>query len=169
MPVGEGLQDHPLAVFWLGLRPAAWPGVDERQTNCVVRFSTGLESGIDNDLAFISQNQTQQAGHAVDEALAGRPATGSWGIGTGAGGRERGMLCAERRARSAVLAGSPGDRRRRRQQGSSGRRGGAHGVQCASPPPPASGALSSDRARRAEASTERGVGKEVGVVLSGDV
>ncbi len=98
LPVGQGLQDHPLAVLWLVLRPAAWPGVDERQTNCVVRFSTGLEPGVDNDLALISQNQTQQAGHAVDEALAGhagRPATGSWGIGTGAGGRERGMLCVQ--------------------------------------------------------------------------
>ncbi len=98
LPVGEGLQDHPLAVFWLALRPGAVPDPDERQTNCVVRCSTGVEGGVDNDLALISQNQSQRAGHPVDKALAGHGgmgATGTWGIGTGAGGRERGMLCVQ--------------------------------------------------------------------------
>jgi 5-(hydroxymethyl)furfural/furfural oxidase len=111
LPVGEGLQDHPLAVFWLALRPEARPDIDDRQTNCVVRCSSGVDGGVENDLAFISQNQTQRAGHAVTEALAGRHTqpTGTWGIGTG-GGTALGMLCVQlnqQHSRGSLRLASP--------------------------------------------------------------
>jgi len=43
LPVGEGMQEHPLALFWLFLRRETHPGLDARQTNCCLRYSSGLE------------------------------------------------------------------------------------------------------------------------------
>jgi choline dehydrogenase/5-(hydroxymethyl)furfural/furfural oxidase len=111
LPVGVGLQDHPLALFWLALRPEARPDIDERQTNCIVRYASGLEGGVENDMALISQNQTQRVGHAVTEALAGRHTapTGTWGIGSG-GGTALGMLCIQlnqQRSRGSLRLASP--------------------------------------------------------------
>ncbi|MFI9386592.1 GMC family oxidoreductase [Kutzneria sp. NPDC052558] len=80
LPVGEGFQDHPLALFWLQLRPGVRPcGVDSRQYNCCVRFSSGLAG--ENDLMMVHMNRPPAMG---DESGAPAPtSTGTWGVGLG--------------------------------------------------------------------------------------
>jgi choline dehydrogenase-like flavoprotein len=92
LPVGEGLQDHPLALFWLHLRPEACPDLDARQTNCCLRYSSGLAGAGDNDMMIVSINQTLSP---ADLTAAGADsAVGTWG---GAGGGRTvggpGLLC----------------------------------------------------------------------------
>jgi choline dehydrogenase/5-(hydroxymethyl)furfural/furfural oxidase len=92
LPVGMGMQEHPLALFWLHLVGEATPGIDERQTNCCLRYSSGLEDADENDMMIVAVNQTL-ASAEVDAALAGGNASGTWG---GAAGGERigpGLLC----------------------------------------------------------------------------
>ena len=89
----------------------AWADIDDRQTNCIVRYSSGLDGGVDNDMAFISQNQTQGAGHAVTEALGGSRRPPVHGASArGAGGRGRGLLCVQlnhERSRGSLRLASP--------------------------------------------------------------
>ncbi len=56
LPVGEGLQDHPNAVFWVRLRPEARPELDDRHTNCCVRYSSGLAGAGENDMTIVAMN-----------------------------------------------------------------------------------------------------------------
>ena len=110
LPVGESLQDHPLALFWLTLRPDAWADIDDRQTNCIVRYSSGLDGGVENDMAFISQNLTQDTGHRRHRGARRRRPTGTWGIGRGGGGRGRGLLCVQlnhEQSRGSLRLASP--------------------------------------------------------------
>ena len=91
LPVGHGMQEHPLALFWLQLREDALPGIDDRQTNCCLRYSSGLEGAGENDMMVVAVNQTL-ASDEIDAALAGEGG-GTWG---GVSGGERvgpGLLC----------------------------------------------------------------------------
>jgi 5-(hydroxymethyl)furfural/furfural oxidase len=95
LPVGEGMQEHPLALFWLFHRPDAHPGLDARQTNCCLRYSSGLEGAGENDMMIVSVNQTLALPPDVTSHLAAdQSAAGTWG---GAGGGEApggpGLLC----------------------------------------------------------------------------
>ena len=94
LPVGEGMQEHPLALFWLFHRPDAHPGLDARQTNCCVRYSSGLEGSGENDMMIVSINQTLALPPEVTSHLVADRAAGTWG---GAGGGEApggpGLLC----------------------------------------------------------------------------
>jgi len=94
LPVGEGMQEHPLALLWLFARPEAQPGLDARQTNCCLRYSSGLEGAGENDMMIVSVNQTLALPHDVTSALAADGASGTWG---GAGGGQAaggpGLLC----------------------------------------------------------------------------
>ena len=94
LPVGEGMQEHPLALFWLFHRPDAHPGLDARQTNCCVRYSSGLEGAHENDMMIVSVNQTLALPPEVTSHLVADQAAGTWG---GAGGGEApggpGLLC----------------------------------------------------------------------------
>jgi 5-(hydroxymethyl)furfural/furfural oxidase len=94
LPVGEGMQEHPLALFWLFHRPDAHPGLDARQTNCCVRYSSGLEAAHENDMMIVSVNQTLALPPEVTSHLVADQAAGTWG---GAGGGEApggpGLLC----------------------------------------------------------------------------
>jgi 5-(hydroxymethyl)furfural/furfural oxidase len=94
LPVGEGMQEHPLALFWLFARPDVQPGLDDRQTNCVVRYSSGLEGAGENDMLITSINQTLALPDEVTSHLSLTGATGTWG---GAGGGRAsggpGLLC----------------------------------------------------------------------------
>jgi 5-(hydroxymethyl)furfural/furfural oxidase len=83
LPVGEGLQDHPLALFWLDLEPGAQPpGIDSRQQNCCLRFSSGLAS--ENDLMMINLNRPPAMGAmGVESTDDDEAATGTWGVGLG--------------------------------------------------------------------------------------
>jgi choline dehydrogenase-like flavoprotein len=92
LPVGQGMQEHPLALFWLQLVDRVTPGIDDRQTNCCLRYSSELEGAGDNDMMIVSVNQTLVSAD-VDAALKGGEASGTWGA---AGGGERvgaGLLC----------------------------------------------------------------------------
>jgi choline dehydrogenase/5-(hydroxymethyl)furfural/furfural oxidase len=94
LPVGEGMQEHPLALFWLVHRPGAHPALDARQTNCCVRYSSGLEGAGENDMMIVSVNQTLALPPDVTSHLVADQAAGTWG---GAGGGEApggpGLLC----------------------------------------------------------------------------
>jgi choline dehydrogenase/5-(hydroxymethyl)furfural/furfural oxidase len=94
LAVGEGMQEHPLALFWLFLRPEARPGLDARQTNCCLRYSSEIGEAGENDMMIVSVNQTLALPHDVTSALAAQGAAGTWG---GAGGGSEaggpGLLC----------------------------------------------------------------------------
>lgn len=94
LPVGEGMQEHPLALFWLFSRPEAQPGLDARQTNCCLRYSSGLEGAGENDMMIVSVNQTLALPDDVVSHLVAGGARGTWG---GAGGGQAaggpGLLC----------------------------------------------------------------------------
>jgi 5-(hydroxymethyl)furfural/furfural oxidase len=95
LPVGENMQEHPLALFWLFHRPDAHPGLDARQVNCCLRYSSGLQGAGENDMIIASVNQTLALPADVISHLAvADHASGTWG---GAGGGEApggpGLLC----------------------------------------------------------------------------
>lgn len=94
LPVGEGMQEHPLALFWLHQRPEARPGLDERQTNCCLRYSSDLAGASENDMMIVSINQTLALPDMNDSHLVADGARGTWG---GAGGGNAsggpGLLC----------------------------------------------------------------------------
>jgi choline dehydrogenase/5-(hydroxymethyl)furfural/furfural oxidase len=94
LPVGQGMQEHPLALFWLFPRPDARPDVDARQANCLVRYSSELEGAGVNDMVLASVNQTlampdDAASHLVMDGQGGT--WGGAGGGQSAGGP--GLLC----------------------------------------------------------------------------
>jgi 5-(hydroxymethyl)furfural/furfural oxidase len=95
LPVGEGAQEHPLALFWLFARPGAAPPLDQRQTNVCLRYSSGLADAGDNDMMIVSVNQTLALPPEVTSHLAVEDsAAGTWG-GAGGGGAAGGpgLLC----------------------------------------------------------------------------
>jgi choline dehydrogenase/5-(hydroxymethyl)furfural/furfural oxidase len=94
LPVGEGLQDHPLALFWLHLRPELRPGLDARQVNCCLRYSSELAGAGENDMIVAAVNQTLAVGHDATSTLQADAATGTWGgVGGGHGEGGPGLLC----------------------------------------------------------------------------
>ncbi len=94
LPVGHGMQEHPLALFWLFPRPDARPGVDARQANCLVRYSSELEGAGANDMLIASVNQTLALPEEAASHLVMDDHGGTWG---GAGGGQDaggpGLLC----------------------------------------------------------------------------
>lgn len=57
LPVGESLQEHPIAYCVVRLAdPGRVASVDARHTNCTVRYSSGLAGGGRNDLMLIGNN-----------------------------------------------------------------------------------------------------------------
>src|SRR5215218_902107 len=83
LPVGHGMQEHPLALFWLFPRPDARPGVDARQANCLVRYSSELEgagAGA-NDMLIASVNQTLALPEEAASHLVMDDQGGTWGAG----------------------------------------------------------------------------------------
>lgn len=65
LPVGRGLQDHPLALIGVPLTEAASAGPEDRHTNCCVRFSSGLVPD-ENDMMLVSLNQNVLAMASAD-------------------------------------------------------------------------------------------------------
>jgi choline dehydrogenase len=57
LPVGEQLQDHPLAAFVVKLAPHAVPPPGFRHTNCCVRYTSGLEGAGPGDMMIVAMNQ----------------------------------------------------------------------------------------------------------------
>jgi 5-(hydroxymethyl)furfural/furfural oxidase len=111
LPVGEGMQEHPLALFWLFAKREAQPELNARQTNCCVRYSSELGDAGLNDMMIVAVNQTLALPHDVTAALAADGATGTWGGvagGQAAGGP--GLLCIwvnQQSGRGALRLASP--------------------------------------------------------------
>jgi choline dehydrogenase len=57
LPVGRGLQDHPLFVVTLALREACIPAPGFRHTNCCVRTDSGAAEGGTGDLMYVAMNR----------------------------------------------------------------------------------------------------------------
>jgi choline dehydrogenase len=57
LPVGRGLQDHPLFVVTLSLRDACVPPAGFRHTNCCVRTDSGVVDGGRGDLMYVAMNR----------------------------------------------------------------------------------------------------------------
>jgi 5-(hydroxymethyl)furfural/furfural oxidase len=94
LPVGAGMQEHPLALFWLSPRPEARPDLDARQANCLLRYSSGLAGAGENDMMIASVNQTLAVPDDGGSHLVMDGQGGTWG-GAG-GGRSAGgpgLLC----------------------------------------------------------------------------
>jgi choline dehydrogenase/5-(hydroxymethyl)furfural/furfural oxidase len=82
LPVGEGLQDHPLAVLWLRQRADALRSpVDARHFNTCVRYSSGLVEAGENDMLVSVTNQAPRLSGEVQNTVAEEGATGTWGGG----------------------------------------------------------------------------------------
>lgn len=75
LPVGEGMQDHPMSMASIPLTPERSAGPDDRHTNCCVRYSSGL---LPNDMMLVSLNQNVLAMSNAD-VRAGAGAIGVWG------------------------------------------------------------------------------------------
>jgi 5-(hydroxymethyl)furfural/furfural oxidase len=56
LPVGEQLQDHPLAAFVVKLRSEAVPPPGFRHTNCCVRYTSGLAGAGQGDMMIVAMN-----------------------------------------------------------------------------------------------------------------
>jgi choline dehydrogenase/5-(hydroxymethyl)furfural/furfural oxidase len=111
LPVGEGMQEHPLALFWLFPRADARPDLDARQANCLVRYSSELEDAGVNDMMIASVNQTLAPPEDTASHLAMEEQSGTWG---GAGGGQAaggpGLLCVwanQQRSRGWLGLASP--------------------------------------------------------------
>ena len=57
LPVGEQLQDHPLAAFTVRLRDEAVPPPGFRHTNCCVRYSSGMAGAGPGDMMIVAMNR----------------------------------------------------------------------------------------------------------------
>jgi choline dehydrogenase/5-(hydroxymethyl)furfural/furfural oxidase len=94
LPVGHGMQEHPLALFWLVPRPEARPDVDARQANCLVRYSSELEDAGSDDMMIASVNQTPALPDDTRSHLVMEHESGTWGgIGGGTADGGPGLLC----------------------------------------------------------------------------
>jgi 5-(hydroxymethyl)furfural/furfural oxidase len=94
LPVGEGMQEHPLALFWLFHRPEEVPEMDARQANCLLRYSSDLEGASGNDMIMATCNQTLALPEDARSHLVMEDVGGTWG-GAGAGKKAGGpgLLC----------------------------------------------------------------------------
>jgi 5-(hydroxymethyl)furfural/furfural oxidase len=82
LPVGEGLQDHPLAVFWVRHRAGApRSSADARHVNTCLRYSSGHEEAGENDMLMAVTNQAPRLSHEVTDTMVEEGATGTWGGG----------------------------------------------------------------------------------------
>ena len=100
LPVGEGMQEHPLALFWLFHRPERGARARRPPDELLLRYSSGLEGAGENDMMIGDVNQTLALPDDATSHLVVDDATGTWG---GAGGRQ-----GRRRSRPPVRLGQPG-------------------------------------------------------------
>jgi choline dehydrogenase len=65
LPVGQGLQDHPMTCVVLSLEPeASVESLDDRGTNCCARYSSGDPDGVPNDMMMVSFNWSDPTGES---------------------------------------------------------------------------------------------------------
>ncbi len=77
LPVGEQLQDHPLAAFVVLLRDEAVPPPGFRHTNCCVRYSSGLCGAGPGDMMIVAMNRL---GDSIGRHLRGADAPKAFGL-----------------------------------------------------------------------------------------
>ncbi|MCK2035518.1 GMC family oxidoreductase [Microbacterium sp. SSW1-49] len=65
LPVGEGMQDHPMVLVGIPLTPEATAGPWDRHTNCCIRYSSGMTSD-PNDMMMVALNQNALAMASAD-------------------------------------------------------------------------------------------------------
>lgn len=59
LPVGEGLQDHANVALFVDYRPGHGPDtIDDRHTNCCLRYSSGLAGAGENDMMIVTMNHS---------------------------------------------------------------------------------------------------------------
>lgn len=63
LPVGRGLQDHPMLMVKVPTAESTRHSLDNRVTNCILRYSSGLGGAGDNDMMLLPNNGGK-AGHS---------------------------------------------------------------------------------------------------------
>ena len=59
LPVGEGLQDHANAFLFIDYRDGHGPEtIDDRHTNCCLRYTSGLDGTGENDMMMVTMNHS---------------------------------------------------------------------------------------------------------------
>lgn len=64
LPVGRGLQDHPMLLIPIPTVEAARHSLDGRVTNCVLRYSSGAGGAGINDVMLLPNNGSAEIGHS---------------------------------------------------------------------------------------------------------
>ncbi|MBO0681623.1 MAG: GMC family oxidoreductase N-terminal domain-containing protein [Candidatus Dormibacteraeota bacterium] len=65
LPVGRGLQDHPMVTIRLQTREEARRSLGNRVTNCVLRYGSGLADGGPNDMMLLPNNGSAVMGASL--------------------------------------------------------------------------------------------------------
>lgn len=95
LPVGRRLQDHAMLLIPMRARPDMRPARENRVTNCVLRYSSGIGGAGQNDMMLLPNNgMTTPAGRVEGRAAA----VGGAGRGAAGGGAGRGPAVAGRAA-----------------------------------------------------------------------
>jgi len=62
LPVGQGLQDHANAILFIDYRPGHGPEtIDDRHTNCCLRYTSGLGDAGENDMMVVTMNHSARS------------------------------------------------------------------------------------------------------------
>ncbi len=62
LPVGDGLQDHANAILFVDYRDGRGPDtVDDRHTNCCLRYTSGADGTGENDMMMVTMNHSARA------------------------------------------------------------------------------------------------------------
>jgi 5-(hydroxymethyl)furfural/furfural oxidase len=64
LPVGRGLQDHAMLMVKVPTKEHAWHSLDNRVTNCILRYSSGLAGAGANDMMLLPNNGGPRFGHS---------------------------------------------------------------------------------------------------------
>jgi choline dehydrogenase-like flavoprotein len=64
LPVGQGLQDHAMLMVKVPTVEEARHAVDNRVTNCILRYTSGLAGAGDNDMMLLPNNGSARFGHS---------------------------------------------------------------------------------------------------------
>jgi choline dehydrogenase-like flavoprotein len=64
LPVGRGLQDHAMLMVAIPTVERARRSLDNRVTNCILRYSSGLGGAGDNDMMLLPNNGSDRVGHS---------------------------------------------------------------------------------------------------------
>ena len=59
LPVGDGLQDHANSILFIDYREGSGPEtIDDRHTNCCLRYSSGFDGAGENDMMIVTMNHS---------------------------------------------------------------------------------------------------------------